>query len=132
MSIGIFWFIPQRDSTGEVFGVCEPYKLSDNTRTGLLDSNFEHWQVWEQCPGEAKLPAAVLAQEYFHFPRGRVLFDLTRNRHRIYCDPVLLKPDIKEKIKAFFRLQALPVVWMRDLHYTTQTQQLDQLWDDSL
>ncbi|MDX1400022.1 MAG: hypothetical protein R3204_15955, partial [Oceanospirillum sp.] len=67
VSIGIFWFIPQRDSTGEVFGVCEPYKLSDNTRTGLLDSSFEHWQVWEQCPGEAKLPAAVLAQEYFHF-----------------------------------------------------------------
>ncbi len=129
---GLFWFIRNTNGDGEVFGLWEYESPHAKSGVMILDSPFEHWFIWEREPYRAKLPLRVLDQDYFAFPRGRVLFDISRNRHRIYCDPVLLAPETKAQIKAFFQLEGCPVIWKTDPHYTTQDFQLDNLWNDDL
>lgn len=126
---GVFWLLPVDNET-KIFGVIEPQGLDNCSSGGSLDSRYEHWHIWEQQPQLANLPTYVLSDEYFAYPRGRVLFDLNRRRHRIFCDKLLLQSEIKTSIKSFFGLQRQPVLWSSDPHYTTNPVDLDQLWSE--
>lgn len=123
VTVGIFWVY---QST--VFGVAEKVDTQQKDSLGKVDSNYQHWDVWEGKPSPADIPAALLHIEYFEVPRGRVIYDSYREKYIIFADKTLKNKENRKQILAFFSLDASTVVWASDPHYTTNTEELDDLF----
>jgi hypothetical protein len=69
--------------------------------------------------------------EYFHVPRGRVLFNKAEDRFNVYLDKVLCTNPIKRMILAHFHLPRKHTIFRTDLHDTTDPDDLDRLCSSS-
>lgn len=96
---------------------------------GLIDSNFDHVNVWETL--ELKTQFTELKNmEYEQIPRGRILYSSKQNKHIIYMDKTLFDPEIKQKIAKFFNIHLKQAIWKKDPHYNTNQNELSRLFDN--
>ncbi|ONG38996.1 hypothetical protein BKE30_10940 [Alkanindiges hydrocarboniclasticus] len=96
---------------------------------GLIDSNFDHVNVWENSKLKTPFPE-LFNMEYEQNPRGRILYSSKQNKHIIYMDKNLFKSEIKQKISEFFNINLNQVIWKKDSHYNTNQDELNRLFND--
>lgn len=124
MKIGIFWVYKNT-----VLGITEDISQGFKGYNGLIDSNFDHVNIWEML--ELKKQFLELQNmEYEQIPRGRILFSSKQNKHIIYMDKTLFESAIKQKIAEFFDVNLSQVIWKKDPHYNTNQDELSCLFDD--
>ena len=113
--IGIFWF------DGSTLLACKCTLAEGCVALGhIIDSPLEHWRVWQTLPRRA----ALWELDYQELPRGRVLFDKTRNRPLVYLDKSLLMSEYKQQIRNYFELNG-KVSWRLDSHYCTNSRDIN-------
>jgi len=91
---------------------------------GLIDSPFDHWQVWD----EIVKPMAIWGVEYQQLPRGRVIYDVQHKKVCVYLDKNLATESLKATIRNSFKLNGCAIRWLLDSHYTTNKSELQNLF----
>jgi hypothetical protein len=92
---------------------------------GILSWQHDHDPFW---PTVQRNHEHLQSLEYYQVPRGRVLFNKTESRFYCYLDKVLCTATIKRMIMAHFHLLRAKTIFQTDLHYTTDPDELDQLF----
>ena len=109
--IGIFWVIE-----GEVYAskeILTKKRILEDKRgamTGIIDSNFSHFEEWEKGL-QTKYPQADFAV----YPRGRVVYSLQEQTFILFLDECITNAQVR-KIVTLFGLSAYRIDY--DEHYT--------------
>jgi len=108
-NIGIFWIFENK-----IFS--ETQKINDiKTINGFKDSDLSHYQVWNKIRNQH--PKFYL-YEYEDIPRGRVVYNVSKNKFVIYCNENILQDEIlKRLILEKFQLLNEKSVFQKDEHY---------------
>jgi len=122
--IGVFWFYKNT-----VFGCAEDTSQGFRGVAGIIDSNQNHVDIWDNLPKRTLYPE-LSSFEYEEIPRGRVLFSTLKNIHIVYMDKTLFTAEIKQKISCFFGFEVAHAFWKKDPHYTISKDDLSHLFDD--
>ncbi len=125
--IGIFWIY--RDT---IVGKARNLEECHENISGLLDSPDEHSHLWESIPGFTILFPELSNVEYQEVPRGRVIYSTEKNQTIVYMDKLLHSKEKKRIIIDFFQLQQNSTIWKTDLHYTTDSSELNILFRGKL
>jgi len=117
--VGIFWV-----NQGQLIMAAVP--LAEGIDDGrFVNGPYDHDPYWGTVQRSHKHLRGV---EYFHVPRGRVLFDKTKHRFYCYLDERLCTATIKRMILEHFHLPRKHTSFRTDLHYTTDPDELDRLF----
>ena len=80
--------------------------------------HYETWTHWRRDRTvEPALRALVRSYEYEDWPRGRIVFDQSRDLFIIYADRKLLTPATIARLETQFQLPAERTEIQSDLHY---------------
>ena len=118
--VGIFWLV--QASNGEVrllaagcpLEQAEPY--GDCLTYG--SGHYETWAHWRRDRTmDPALRAIVRSSEYEDWPRGRIVFDRSRDLFVLYADLKLLTPATIARIATQFHLPAERTELQSDWHY---------------
>jgi hypothetical protein len=120
--IGIFWVYKET-----VFGKAINIDKGEEFVPGIIDSPDNHTDYWDTGKEHLQLFPELRFSEYFDVPRGRVLFSRNDGQANIYMDKVLFNDKTKQLIKGFFQLNDTQPDWRTDPHYTTISEDIDQL-----
>lgn len=123
--IGVFWLFD-----GEVFGETTTLADAQQSVPGLLDSDATHVAVWEKYGNFTDSSPILAHYDYQDIPRGRVLYQVRKQRFLVYLDKALMSKEIKSTIAEYFGFTPQQADWKRDLHYTTDLEAIAQLFDD--
>lgn len=123
--IGVFWFY--KDT---VLGKAVALDMAEGIGIGVLDSPDTHTDLWDNNSSLLRVFPELYGSEYFSMPRGRVLWVQKTSTARIFMDDLLFKETTKKKILKYFDLCTTNVQWEKDPHYTTDTNDIDFLFDD--
>jgi hypothetical protein len=123
--VGIFWLA--QTSNGEArlltadcpLDQAEPY--GDCLTYG--PGHYETWAHWRRDRTvDPALRATVQSYEYEDWPRGRIVFDRTRDQFILYADRKLMAPETIARIETRFHLPAERTETQSDWHYqSTET-----------
>ena len=119
--VGIFWIYNGRLLKAAV-AVADGLPYGD-----AVHSQFDHVEFWPEL--QRRIPA-LRDLEYEQVPRGRVVFQGTENRFCVYMDKKLHRQHIKRVILNEFSLPRSRTDFLTDPHYTTDADELDQLFED--
>ena len=112
MKIGIFWFFSDK-----IIGIAHEFNSNEKDSIGLIDSKYTHVEYWERI--KADIPE-LRYMEYDEVQRGRVIFDINKNKLIIYLDKKLLIKGKVSKICEFFDAEYdVNTVLRLDPHYRT-------------
>jgi hypothetical protein len=118
--LGIFWVVQTTDGGARLLAAgcpldqAEPY--GDFLTYGL--GHYETWAHWRRDKAvDPALRAIVRSYEYEDCPRGRIVFDQSRDLFIIYADRKLLTPAMIARIATQFHLPAERTEITSDLHY---------------
>jgi hypothetical protein len=123
--LGIFWVVQTTDggamllAAGCPLDQAEPY--GDCLTYGL--GHYETWAHWRRDKAvDPALRAIVRSYEYEDWPRGRIVFDRSRDQFILYADRKLLTPAMIARIKKQFHLPTERTEVQSDFHYqSTET-----------
>jgi len=107
--IGIFWIYENK-----IFAKTQ--NLDEvKSINGFKDSDLSHYQVWDKIKN--KHPKFYFF-EYEDIPRGRIVYDVNKNRFIIYCNENILQDKISKKIilKKFDLING-QAIFKADSHY---------------
>ncbi len=105
--VGIFWAIPNEIDEGSVLEFKKGYYTNEADGRGFINYPYSHFKVWDD---EVK----SLGDDCCKYPRGRVLYDVNRDRHRIFADECVSQEAIDE-IAELFDIENYELC--RDEHY---------------
>ncbi len=113
--VGIFWAIPNREEGGWEFRVLQRSYPSSSEKelansVGIIDPPYSHYGDWEEARKESE------PEDCYFYPRGRILYDVKRHRHRIFADACLDVGDLDE-ILEYYDIE--DYVLCRDEHYVS-------------
>jgi len=122
-NVGIVWDV--RDGAGPLLLVtdCTPLAKAEPYGDFLTHprGHYEVWEGWRRLgpAGLAKrrLPTLIAWHEYEHFPRGRVVFDITIQRFTFYADQKLQAPGVLHEVLCAFGLDPTHCAVRSDPHY---------------
>ena len=118
-SVGIFWWWQ-----GQVLSSSVP--LAEGEAFGkVLNSPFNHMETW---PAFQRQEPGLRNLDYENVPRGRVQFLKTRKQFNVLMDKTLFHPRIRTAILKTFRLPRGRTTFQTDPHYTTDVEELNQLF----
>lgn len=109
--VGIFWAVPDKPEGGwSFYEIKKSYPKSFANSLGFIDYPYSHNEKWDDVRAVAETP------DCYYYPRGRVIYDINQNKHRIFADECLDEFDLQEIVELFeiedFRLH-------RDEHYVS-------------
>jgi hypothetical protein len=118
--VGIFWLAQSTDgetrllTAGCPLDQAEPY--GDCLTYG--PGHYETWDHWRRDRAvDPAMRAIVRSYEYEIWPRGRIVFDRSRDLFIIYADRKLMTPATIARIEAQFHLPAERTEIQSDGHY---------------
>jgi len=111
LKIGIFWFY-----NNKVIGVSHKFSFTDSDSLGMIDSPYDHISYWNKLRKEYPELQEI---EYDEIPRGRIIFDINKQKSIIYLDKKLLKKECMYKICDFFNSENESIILRLDSHYRT-------------
>jgi hypothetical protein len=121
--VGIFWVVQTTEdevsllAAGCPLDQAEPY--GDCLTYG--PGHYETWAQWRRDRTvDPALRALVRSYEYDDWPRGRIVFDRSRDLFIIYADRKLLTPPTIARIKTQFHLPPERTEIQSDWHYQSQ------------
>ena len=120
--IGIFWYYNNK-VIGKTYNLLEAEKYGD-----FLSPILGHYDYWNQI--QKALPE-LYYEEYEYIPRGRIVYDTTKDHFVLLSSKKIIKnKTILKAIKEFFILKAIKeffsipedakFVAKSDLHYETR------------
>ena len=118
--VGIFWLA--QTSNGQARLLTAGCPLDEAEAYGdCLTYSPGHYKTWAQWRRDRTLDPAlralVRAYEYEDWPRGRIVFDRSRDLFILYADRKLLTPATIARIASQFHLPAERTEVQSDLHY---------------
>jgi hypothetical protein len=118
--LGIFWLV--QTSNGEAKLLAAGCPLDEAEAYGdCLTYSPGHYKTWAQWRRDGTLDPAlralVRAYEYEDWPRGRIVFDRSRDLFILYADRKLLTPEMIARIASQFHLPAERTEVQSDFHY---------------
>ncbi|MEA3465126.1 MAG: hypothetical protein U9R29_03845 [Thermodesulfobacteriota bacterium] len=122
--IGIFWVY-----NDTVFGRAIPVVDGEERSEGLIDSPDNHNDFWASDAEYLRLFPELRLYEYLDIPRGRVLYATGEKQSIVYMDKTLFTTTAKQLVSIFFKLASCKVSWRTDLHYTTDSSEIDLLFE---
>jgi hypothetical protein len=123
--IGVFWVYQHT-----VFGKRAPIEAGEEAVKGMVDSPYDHVDVWETDTDYRRNFPELVQAEYQQIPRGRVLYQTGKGVPVVYLDTTLNTPPVRELIARFFEFPVEQASWQKDAHYTTRQNDLDALFDE--
>lgn len=108
--IGIFWYYNNK-VIGKTYNLSEAEKYGD-----FLSPILGHYDYWEKIQKEFP---ELYYEEYEYIPRGRIVYDTTKNHFVLLSSKKIIKNIIILKaIKVFFSIpEDAKFVTKSDLHY---------------
>ena len=108
--IGIFWYYNNK-VIGKTYNLSEAEKYGD-----FLSPILGHYDYWEQIQKEFP---ELYYEEYEYIPRGRIVYDTTKNHFVLLSSKKIIKnKTILKAIKEFFSIpKDAKFVTKSDLHY---------------
>jgi hypothetical protein len=119
---------PERILGIDVETACGPLEIHSTHIPLGVTNGWIKIQMLEGLYAGLAHPKHLRGLEYFHVPRGWVLFDKTQHRFQCYLDKRLCTVTIKRVIMAHFHLPCTKTIFQPDLYYTTDPNELDQLF----
>jgi hypothetical protein len=117
-SVGIFFVINNKVIANlESISILQPLN-------GFYDAELGHSEWFEETLF-AKYPQF---EQYIEIPRGRVVYEIKKNKFIVYLDKKLNNEQIQKKIMKSFGLTAQNTLFRRDAHYTTDLDDIDKLF----
>lgn len=111
IEVGIFWAVPDKYEGGwNFYEIKKTYPISAANSLGFIDYLYSHYEKWDD------LRSASETTDCYHYPRGRVLYDVNQNKHRIFADECLDEYDLQELVKLF---EIEDYELCRDEHYVS-------------
>jgi hypothetical protein len=102
--------------------------VADGIDDGLfVNGPYDHDPYWATVQ---RTHVQLWDVEYFHVPRGRVLFNKVEDRFYVYLDKVLGTATIKHMLVERFHLPRKHTIFRTDVHYTTDPDDLDHLFSE--
>ncbi|MDE7330447.1 MAG: hypothetical protein K2N30_05125 [Clostridia bacterium] len=89
IKVGIFWAIPDKVIGQSALEVHKSYCESEANSLGFINYPYSHYEVWD---GEVK----GLGDDCYRYPRGRVIYDAKRGKHKIFADKCISQLLIDE------------------------------------
>ena len=118
--VGIFWVVQATEDEAGLLAAGCPLDQAEAYGDCLTygPGHFETWDNWRRsrAVGPA-LGATVLFYEYEDWPRGRIVFDRSRELFIIYADRKLLIPATIARIATHFHLPTERTEIQSDFHY---------------
>lgn len=113
--VGIFWAIPNREEGGWDFRVCQksyPFSAAKGLANslGFIDYPFSHFDAWDDARHDTE------PEDCYFYPRGRILYDVNHDRHRVFADGCLEESDLDELVD-FYDIEDMEL--LRDEHYVS-------------
>jgi hypothetical protein len=123
--VGIFWVMQATDDEARLLAAGCPLAQAEacGDRLTCGPGHYETWAQWRRGrPIDPALCAMVWFYEYEEWPRGRIVFDRSRDLFIIYADCKLLTPETIACIKTRFHLPEDRTEVQSDWHYqSTET-----------
>lgn len=94
IEVGIFWAIPDRVLGQRVLEFKKSYYTSEADSNGFINYPYSHYEAWDDG-------VTGLGDDCYKYPRGRVIYDAKRGKHRIFADECVLQSTIDEIVKLF-------------------------------
>jgi hypothetical protein len=126
--VGIFWLLQPPDGEARLLAAGCPLDQAEPYGNCLTygPGHYETWAQWRRDRTvEPALRALVRSHEYEDWPRGRIVFDHSRDLFIIYADRKLLTPATIARLETQFQLPTVRTEIHSDLHYkSTETPKL--------
>ena len=111
INVGIFWAVPNKYEGGwDFYEIKKTYPISVANALGFIDYPYSHYDKWDDVRSASETP------DCYHYPRGRVLYDVKQGRHRIFADECLNEYDLYELVELF---EIKEFELCRDEHYVS-------------
>ena len=127
-SVGIFWLVETSAGTtqwltaGCSLQAAEPY----GDFLTFADGHYQVWERWRQTKDlDDALRALVRSFEYEEWPRGRIVYDRSKNRFTLYADAKLMRPETIARIEGRFSIPPEQTTVETDFHYQSHETPLD-------
>ena len=121
--VGIFWVVQATEDEAGLLAAGCPLDQAEAYGDCLTygPGHYETWAHWRRsrAVGPA-LYATVWFYEYEDWPRGRIVFDRSRDLFVLYADRKLLTPEMIARIQAQFLLPADRTEVKSDFHYQSK------------
>jgi hypothetical protein len=118
--VGIFWLAQTTEGKARLLAAGCPLDQAEPYGDCLTygPGHYETWDHWrrDRTVGPA-LRAFVQSYEYEDWPRGRIVFDRSRDSFIIYADRKLLTPEMVARLETQFQLPEERTEIQSDLHY---------------
>lgn len=96
VQVGIFWAVPDEyDGGWNFYEVKKSYPVSAANALGFIDYPYSHYNKWDDVRSLSE------TDDCYYYPRGRVLYDVNQNKHRIFADECLGEYALQEIIELF-------------------------------
>lgn len=107
INVGIFWAIPDKIFGQSVLEFKKSYYTSEADSNGFINYPYSHYEAWYD-------DVSGLGDDCYKYPRGRVIYDAKRGKHRIFADECVWQSTIDE-IAELFEIEDYELC--RDEHY---------------
>ena len=120
--LGIFWFVRNPPACAQLLAHTCPLTAAEEYGDCLTSpaGHYETWQAWRRGQPKPPLPALasiIAADEYEHWPRGRIVLDRPAAKFILYADRQLLTAPRLAQIRTHFRLPRAQTIARTDPHY---------------
>src|SRR3982074_3359684 len=123
--LGIFWLVQTSDGKAKLLAAGCPLDQAEPYGDCLTygPGHHETWAPWRSDRTvDPALRAIVRSYEYEDWPRGRIVFDQSRDLFVVYADRKLMTPAMIARIATQFHLPAERTEVQSDGHYqSTET-----------
>ena len=123
--VAIFWLVQATEGEARLLAAGCPLDQAEPYGDCLTygPGHYETWAHWRRDRTvEPALRAIVRSYEYENWPRGRIVFDRSRDLFVLYADCKLLTREMIARIATQFHLPAERTEITSDLHYqSTET-----------
>ena len=94
IKVGIFWAIPDKIFGQILLETHKSFFTSQADANGFINYPYSHYEFWDDG-------VKGLGDDCYKYPRGRVIYDTKRGKHRIYADECVRQSTIDEIVKLF-------------------------------
>jgi hypothetical protein len=118
--VAIFWLVQATEGEARLLAAGCPLDQAEPYGNCLTygRGRYETWTHWRRDRTvEPALRALVRSYEYEDWPRGRIVFDQSRDLFTIYADRELLTPATIARLETQFQLPVERTEIQSDLHY---------------
>ena len=126
--VGIFWVVQTTAGETHLLAAGCPLEQAEPYGDCLTygPGHYETWAHWRRDRTmNPALRALLRSYEYEDWPRGRIVFDQSRDLFIIYADRKLLTPATIARLETQFQLPQERTEIQSDLHYkSTETPKL--------